>query len=96
MYKSFMPNGQPTASATATTATARLQLDQFSNVVRLRQAGTSEVYIKFGDSTVTATLTDMPVASGATETFTKGSATHVAFITSAGTAAVAFTNGEGV
>lgn len=94
--KTFFPNGAVSVSATATTASARLALDQLSSVVRLRQAGTSEVFLQFGDSTVVATTSHMPVASGATETFCKGAATHVAFITAAGTAAVTFTNGEGM
>lgn len=93
--KTFAPAGA-TVSATAGTTSARLTLDQFSSVVRMRQAGTAECYIKFGDSTVVATTADMPVASGSTELFTKGSTTHVAFITSSGTALISFTNGEGL
>lgn len=93
--KTFAP-GEATVSATAGVASARLTLDQFACVVRMRQAGTAECYIKFGDSTVVATTADMPVASGSTELFTKGGATHVAFITASGTALVSFTNGEGM
>lgn len=94
--KTFMPNGQVSVSATATITSARLALDQYSNAVRLRQAGTAEVYIQFGDSTVTATTSHMPVGSGSTELFSKGAATHVAFITAAGTASLTFTSGEGI
>jgi hypothetical protein len=94
--KTFMPNGSATATISATTVTARAAVDQHSNSARVVNAGTATAFLKFGDSTVEATTTDMPILSGATETFTKGAATHIAAITASGTATVYLTSGEGL
>lgn len=95
--KTFHPNGLLTASLAVTGASSRVQLDQFSAVVRVQNKGPNEAFIQFGDGTVTATTSHMPIASGATETFTKGIATHVAAICAgAETATVRFTGGEGL
>jgi hypothetical protein len=53
-------------------------------------------FIHFGDASASASLTgSMPIAAGATETFTKGSAPYVHVISS-GTPTLYFTAGEGL
>lgn len=95
--KTFMPKGDDTVTIAATVASANVALDQFSNAVRVVNAGTAMAFIHFGSGVGTAaTLTKMPVASGATETFTKGTSNYVAAITASGTATLYFTNGEGL
>lgn len=96
-HKTFQPNGLLTATLAATPASARVQLDQFSMVVRVQNKGPNEAFIHFGDNAVAATTSHMPIAAGATETFTKGVTTHVAAICNAAeTATLRFTSGEGL
>lgn len=94
--KTFFPKGDATVSIAATTATASATLDVYSNAVRVVNAGTGTAFLRFGKGATTATVTDMPILSGATETFTKGDSTTVAAITATGTATLYFTNGEGL
>lgn len=95
--KTFHPNGLLTATIAASAASSSTALDQFSDAVRIQNKGPNEVFIQFGNSAVAATTAHMPIASGATETFTKGALTHVAAICGAGeTATVRFTCGEGL
>lgn len=96
MLKTFMPNGQDTATIAATIASARVALDPYSNAVRIINKGAEDAFIQFGDENVTATTAKMPITSGATETFTKGSATHMAAVTASGTAILYVTSGEGM
>lgn len=95
--KTFAPNGQNTASISAGAVSASVALDEFSAAVRVQNKGPGEVFLQFGKSGVTATVSHMPVASGSTETFSKANATHVAAICAgADTATVRFTSGEGL
>lgn len=94
--KTFAPNGENTAQLVAGVASARVALDPYASVVRVLNAGPNLAYIRFGDSTVTATNARMPIPSGSTELFTKATASHVAAITDTGTATLYFTNGEGI
>ena len=94
--KTFAPKGDATVPIAGTTASASATLDQHSNVVRVVNAGPDIAFIRFGKGATTAVVTDMPILSGATETFTKGDNTTAAAITASGTAALYFTNGEGL
>lgn len=95
--KTFMPNGSDSATLVATTTSASVQLDVFSQAVRVvNPAGGAMAFIAFGDVTVTATTARMPIQPGATETFTIGANGYVAAITASGTATLYFTNGEGL
>ena len=94
--KTFMPSGADTVLLAAGVASARVQLDPTSAAVRVVNDGAATAFIQFGDSTVASTTTKMPIKAGATETFTKGSSTHVAAITASGTTNLYFTNGEGL
>lgn len=94
--KTFAPSGSPTVLLAASTTTSSASLDPNSSTVRVVNVGASMAFIKFGTGALTATAADMPIASGATETFTKATADKVAAITSTGTATLYFTNGEGI
>lgn len=94
--KTFAPNGSDTATMVATTASASVSIDAHSNSVRVVNTGAAMAFLRFGATSATATTADMPIASGATETFTKGSADKVAAITASGTATLYFTSGEGM
>lgn len=96
MLKTFMPNGQDTATIAATVASARVALDPTSNAVRIVNAGAADAFLHFGDVNVTADTVKMPIKAGATETITKGANTHVAAICASGTTTLYFTSGEGL
>lgn len=94
--KTFAPKGDATVPIAGTTSSATGLLDVYSNAVRVVNAGPNMAFIRFTTGASTAVATDMPIASGATETFTKGSADRVSAICATGTAALYFTNGEGL
>lgn len=97
--KTFSPAGGgvgSTVSIAGTIASASATLDAYSAAVRVFNAGPNVAFLRFTTGASTATGSDMPIAAGATETFTKGSATNVSAICASGTAALYFTNGEGL
>lgn len=96
--KTFMPSGggAATVSAATSVASASAALDQYSNCVRVYNSGATAAFIRFTVDASTATLTDMPLAPGATEVFTKGTCTVASAILASGTGTVYFTNGEGL
>lgn len=94
--KTFAPNGSDTATLAAGTTAARVAIDPNSSQVRVVNDGAGTAFIAFGDVTVTATTSRLPVRSGATEVFTKGAAGYVSAITVSGTANLYFTSGEGL
>jgi hypothetical protein len=99
MANAFKPT-RPSVSISATTTSARAALnrDNVSGQVRIYNAGTATAFVTFGDSSVTALATDMPVPSGMVEVVSveAGSGLHAAAITASGTATVYFTMGSGV
>lgn len=102
--RSFHPIPDSTVSISASTTSANVALsktpsDRFQ--VRVYNAGSATVFINRGSSTVTATTSNMPVPAGAIEVITFNNLptnpiTHVAAITSSGTATVYFTTGDGI
>jgi hypothetical protein len=85
-----------TVSLAVTTTTGRVALVGDASTVRLYNAGTATAFVKFGDSSITAATTNMPIPAGAIEAFRPpGSSTHLAAITSSGTATLYATSGEG-
>lgn len=94
--KTFAPKGDATVTLAVTTTSSSGTLDIYSSSVRIHNAGTALAFIRFGTGTTTALTSDMPLASGATETFTKGSADKIAAIAASGTATLYVTNGEGL
>lgn len=94
----FHPAQVATTKIAATVASASTTLDPFSNAVRVVNSGPNSARLRFSGpagAAQPATATDMLILPNATEVFTKGSATFVAAICDAGTAALDFTAGEG-
>lgn len=95
--KTFAPNGSNTVQLVAGPASANVAIDANSNVVRVLNAGPDMAYIAFGVAGVTSTTARLPIPSGSTELFTKGSNGYVAAITDAAkSATLYFTSGEGI
>lgn len=95
----FHPGAKPTQKIAATTASASAPLDQTSNAVRVYNAGPNGARIHFSGASgaaVAATASDLLVPPNTVEIFTKGTATFVTAITDTGTAAIEFTDGEGI
>lgn len=93
----FTPGGN--TSLSVTTSSARVALPQgVGGTIRMgADSGGSTLFLKFGDSTVTAAVSDTWFYPGAIETFTiPADSTHVAAITATGTATLRLTRGEGV
>ena len=95
MMNPFTPGGSATLAVT--TSSARVALPTTGGMqVLIYSAGTAASFIKFGDSTVTAAVTDIAIPSGFNRIFTiPPGVTHVAGITAASTATVYFTRGDG-
>lgn len=97
-FQPFHPAGA-TVKIAATTVSASAALDQTSSCVRVFNAGPNICRIKFSGpsgAALAATTNDMPIAVNATEVFNKGACTFVTAICDTGTAAIEFTNGEGI
>lgn len=89
----FAPTGN--ASLSVTTSSGRVALPNSDDTVVLQNLGSVALYLNFGSSGVTAATTDTPLQPGMVATFNAGAATHVAAITSTGTATLAVTTGTG-
>lgn len=90
----FQPNNSVKIDATVTSSSAGIG---GGSGVRIQNTGNVTVYLKFGKSDVVATASDMPVVTGAGPEMIgkpQGS-THVAAITSTGSASITLTFGEG-
>ena len=93
-----------TVSLAVTSASSRVALTGAeagvqAKTVRIHNAGPFTAFIKFGDSTITAATTDMPIPAGAIENFNlpnSASNWYVAGITANGTATLYATVGTGV
>lgn len=92
----FTPGASSTLSATTSTGRVALTRNGSDQVLIFAPAANAAAFIKFGDSTVVAAVTDIPIGPGFSRVFTvpKG-ATHVAGITGASTATLYFTCGDG-
>ncbi len=64
-------------------------------VVRVFNAASVTVFVKFGTSAVTAATTDLPIPPGGVEIFAAGAATYIAGITASGTGTLYATPGFG-
>ena len=89
----FLPG--PTVSLSATTSSSSISLGTQARTVRVYNAGSVAVFIKFGNTSATAATTDLPIAPGSVEAFDTRKADIVAGSTASGSATVYFTVGEG-
>lgn len=98
----FAPTGATlTLSATTTSGTtSRTAIVPSAQAQQLRlaaPAGGAVVFVKVGNSAVTAAVTDMPLLPGTIEMFSIGPQdTHIAAITAASTQSVYVTPGQGI
>lgn len=95
----FGPIAAGTVNVTGAASSARVSLGAASKFqVRLYNSGSVTAFIEFGDSTVAAAVaTGFPLPAGQVEVFTiPQSTTHMAAITSTGTAVVYASLGMGV
>lgn len=101
MILPFSPGPTSTLGVTAASGRVALATPRGAQIRVVSAPGGQTAFIKFGDSTVTAAVTDMPILPGAIETFTVPLATpqalftHVAAITASSTATLYFTSGDG-
>jgi hypothetical protein len=95
MSKVFDPQFKYEVSATTTSGNTPISGSY--PVLRVHNAGTGVVKLKWGSGAQTATVSDytVAVAAGATEAFTKGGADNVAAIMDSGTATVYLNVGTG-
>lgn len=92
----FTPTNSVTRAVTTSTANVALARKGANQVLIYAPAANAVAFIKFGDSTVTATTSDIAIAPGFNRIFTiPPDVTHVAAITAASTATLYFTNGDG-
>lgn len=90
--------GTVTLAATTSTARVALAKNVLNQVMVSSPSASSLAFIKFGDSAVTAAITDTPILPGTQKVFTvpsDGSVTHIAAITGTSTATIYATSGEG-
>lgn len=85
-------------SVSALNQRVAVTFDPGSDCVRVRNAGTAEVFIELGDSDIEATTTaSTPVAAGSVEVFgVPPGTTHIAAIAVGSTGTIYFTPGSGV
>jgi hypothetical protein len=90
----FAPNGN-VASITASTASGRATLPA-GTVVEIANTGATQARIRFGDGTVTAGLTDLPIDPNEKPCFAVGSNTNLAAIAAGGSTTLVLAAGSGV
>jgi hypothetical protein len=95
----FSPNSAATVTVAVTTVSGstRVALVGGGPHLIIQSAGTADAFCEFGSSTVSAAVaTGFPIRSGVVMTLTRPpAATHIACITSASTATVYVTTGDG-
>lgn len=93
--KAFRPTAA-TASITIAASSARTAIT-FADQVRWFNGASETVYVKFGDSSVAATTSDIPVGAGVTEVMdVPFGATHIAAIGTGATGSFKVTPGIGI
>jgi hypothetical protein len=87
------PGGSTTIGVTTSTASKTIQSQP--RQVRLYNSGDVAVFVRWGKGAQSAVTTDMAIAPGATEAFTKEDADTIAAITESGSATLYITCGTG-
>jgi predicted RNA-binding protein len=95
MTKVFDPNASHTLSiAVASTSAELTGMSGTDNQVRIYNPLSATVFVRWGTSAQTAVTTDMAIAPGTVEMFTKNNATRLAAI-STSTGSLYITTGTG-
>ena len=98
MAAPFTPYGTVSRAGTGTTASVALTRAKDQTCIVTALPGNSgPVFIKFGDSTVEAAVTDFPILPGTVQTFhVLAVHTHIAAILASGTGTIYASVGDGV
>lgn len=93
MTTPVIPLSNPTVTHSITNASSRVAIPSLTErVVRVVNPSANTIFLKSGDSTVAAAITDTPIRSGETATFSipDNSHTHIAAIAGAAGPSVAY------
>lgn len=92
---SFSPGA--TNSIAATTSSGRVQITGTGSTLEIQNSGTTTVFLKLGDSTVTAATTDYPLLAGQAKLIARNPTdqTYLAAIMGTGTATIYVSAGDG-
>lgn len=101
MSQPFKPGRAATVNIDVSASSQRIALNYYPDSIRVMNNGTATVWIAFGDSSVTASLTTgIPVGPGVTEVLREanadGAILYVAAIAAAATGKIYFTPGSGI
>lgn len=96
----FQPDYGTGKTLSASSTSSRVQLHASAaggggRSVYIYNAGPEAAFVRAGDSTVVATTADYPIAPGIAVIVSGGNSTHVAGITSSGTATISAISGQG-
>ena len=86
----------PTIALAVNASSASATVPAGSSQIRLYNGGLIDCFVRFSSAADTAsTATDMPLAAGAIELFTKGAAKVISAVTVSGSTTLYMTMGEG-
>lgn len=95
--QSFLPAYASGATVAPSTSSGSSEKGKGNQSILLTNLGSVVVYVRVGDSTVTATTADYPVLANSQVSISKGSNdSHVAYITASGTGSLHIMAGEGI
>jgi hypothetical protein len=95
MTTTFTPSPGGSTTISVTTSTASKTIQGQPRQIRLYNSGDVAVFVRWGKGSQSAVTTDMAIAPGATEAFTKEDADTIAAITASGSATLYITCGTG-
>lgn len=94
--RNFTPGGTVSLAVTSSSGNVAMASSPSSRKdIMIYNSGSEAVFIKFGNSAVTAATTDMPIPAGAWGVFHAGDTTHVAGISASGNLTLYATTGFG-
>jgi hypothetical protein len=93
MSNVFAPNAHTSLTVSGTSAEVTT-LSATDNIVRLYNSGTAVCFVRWGTTAQTAVTTDLAIAPGTVEAFTKNNATRLAAIGTSGTLYITTGTGE--
>lgn len=95
MSDAINPNATATGTATSSSSRVALPARGAGALCDIVNRGAATLFFKFGDVSVTAAVTDVPVQPGATIQYRRrGQDTHIAAITAGGSAAYTVVVGD--
>lgn len=86
----------PVSTTASTNRTALKRSGNENTHARLFNAGVALVFLRFGDASVSASVSDFPLPAGAVEVIDIGASSHVDAVTVSGASSVYVTCGKGL